>query len=148
MIDIVDLAAAVLELDQYFEDRQNIGLAQGAHAVVGIEPQPRVHLDPTDRGQIIAFGIKKQAVEQSFRGLQGRRLARAHDSIDVDQRVLARRILVDRQGVSNVRANRHVIDVQHRQFTDSRFDQLGECDGGDLVTGFEINLAGLLVDQI
>ncbi len=148
MVDVVDLAAPVLQLDQHLEDRQDVGLAQRAHSVGGVEPQPRVHLDPADRGQIIALAVEKQAVEQRLRRLQGRRLAGPHDPVDVDQRVLAGRVLVDCQSVADIGADRDVIDVEHRQLFDADFDQQGEGGGGDLVSGFEIDLAGRLVDDI
>ena len=85
-----------------------------------VDPEPRVHLDPADRRQIVALGVEEQAVEQRLGGLQGRRLAGAHDAIDVDQRVLAGRVLVDRQRVADigalaVGAAADQVDVEHRQ---------------------------------
>ena len=120
MVDIVDLAAAVLQLDQHLEDREDVLLAQRAHRVVGLELEARVHLDPADRREIVALGVEEQAVEQRLGGLQGRRLARAHDTVDVDQRVLAGRVLVDRQRVADIRPDRHMVDVEHRQLVRSR----------------------------
>src|SRR5229473_1401608 len=52
-VDIVDVAAPVLQIDQDVEDRQDVLLAQRAHRVVGVEPEPRIHLDPADRRQIV-----------------------------------------------------------------------------------------------
>ena len=148
MVDVVDLAAAVLQLDQHLEDRQDVGLAQRAHGVVGFETEPRVHLDPADRRKVVALGVEKQAVEQRLGGFQGRRLARAHDPVNIDQRVLAGGVFVDRERAADVGADGDVVDVEHRQFGNPDLDHLRQRRGGDLIAGFEINLAGLFVDQV
>src|SRR3546814_5648149 len=67
-----------------------------------LQAEPGVHLHPADRGQVVALGIEEQAVEQRLGGLQGRRLARAHHPVDVDQRLLTRGVLVERQRVAHV----------------------------------------------
>ena len=67
MVDVVDLAAAVLEVDEHLEDREDVLLAQRAHRVVGVEAEARVHLDPADRRQIVALAVEEQAVEQRSR---------------------------------------------------------------------------------
>jgi hypothetical protein len=48
-------------------------------------------------------------------GFQRRRLARTHDAVDVEQRVLAALVLVDRQRVADVAADIDVVDVEDRQ---------------------------------
>ena len=96
MIDIVDLAAAVLEIDQDLDDADDVLRAQHADRVGYIgEAKARIHLDAAHSGKVIAFGIEEQPLEQGFCGIQGRRLARAHDAIDVDQRLFAACVLVD-----------------------------------------------------
>src|SRR3546814_4439848 len=64
--------------------------------------------------EVVAFGIEEQAVEHRLRGLQRRRLARAHDTVDVDQRFLARGVLVHRQGVAEVGPDVDVVDGEQR----------------------------------
>ena len=115
MVDVVDLAAAVLEVDQHLEDGEDVLLAQRADRVLGLEAQARVHLDAADRRKVVALAVEEQAVEQRLGGLQRRRLARAHDAVDVDQRVLARRVLVDQQRVADVGPAGDVIEREHRQ---------------------------------
>ncbi len=119
MVDVVDLAAAVLELDQHLEDREDVLLAQRAEGVLGLEVEPRVHLDAADRREIVALAVEEQAAEQRLRRLEGRRLARAHDPVDVDQRILARRVLVELQRVADIGADRDMVDRQHRQLGDA-----------------------------
>ncbi len=148
MIDIVDLAAAVLQIDQNLEDRQDVRFAKSAHRIVRREAEPRVHFDTADRRQIIALRVEEQAVEQRLGRFQGRRLARAHHAVDVDQRVLTGRILVDRKRAADVGTDADVIDVEHRQLLDAAGGQLCKRRAGDLVAGLEINLASLFIDQI
>ena len=128
MVDVVDVAAPVLEIDEHVEDREDVLLAQRPDRVVGRQLEPRVHLDPADRRQIVALGVEEQAVEQRLGGLQGRRLAGTHDAVDVDQRVLAGRVLVDRQRVADVgalalRAAADEVDVEDRQLVDAGLHQ-------------------------
>ena len=74
------------------------------HRILGVDPEPRVYLDPADRRQIITLRVEEQAVEQRLGVSRVRRLAGAHDAIDVDQRVLAGRVLVDRQRTADIGA--------------------------------------------
>ena len=84
-----DLAPAVLQLDQDLDHFQHVIPAQHAKLVVGLETQPGVHLHPADRRQVVAVMVEEQATEQRVRRLEDRRLARAHDPVDVDQRFFA-----------------------------------------------------------
>ena len=130
MIDIVDFAAAILQVGEDLEDREHIFLAQDTHRVRADLIEPRVHLDATDRREVVALGVEEQALEQGFRGLQRRRLAGAHDAIDIDQRVFASLVLVDHQRVADIGSDIHVIDRQHRQFGDAELLQQGQQRGG------------------
>ena len=55
-----------------------------------IEVEAHVHLHAADGRRVVALGIEEQRMEHRFRRLDGRRLARTHDAIDVEQRLLAR----------------------------------------------------------
>ena len=81
-----------------------------------VEVEPHVHLDAADRGEVVALGIEEQRLEHVLRGVDRRRLARTHDAIDVEQRVLARHVLVDRERVADIGADIDVVDVEDRQF--------------------------------
>ena len=115
MIDVVDLALAVAQVDQRADHRDDVVLAQDAHGVLDGEIEAHVHLDPADRGEVVALRIEEQRVEHVLRGVERRRLAGAHDAVDVEQRVLARHVLVDRQRVADIGADIDMIDVQQRQ---------------------------------
>ena len=79
-----------------------------------VMPEAHVHLHPADRGQIVAVAVEEQATEQRLRRFRGRRLARAHDAIDVDQRVVTVGVLVHRQRVADPRTV-GLIDRERRQ---------------------------------
>ena len=59
MIDVVDFAATIAQPDQGLHDGENVLLAQDAHGVLGVEIETHVHLDATDRRQIVTLGIKE-----------------------------------------------------------------------------------------
>ena len=127
---------------------QNVFLAQHAHGVLGIrKAKAHVHLHPADGGQVVAVGVEEQAAEQRLGRLRRRRLAGAHDAVDVDQRVVAVGVLVHRQRVADPRAVA-LVDRQRRQLVDAGLFQRGEPRLGQFLAGLGIDLAGLRVDQV
>ena len=148
VVDVVDLALAVLEVHQLLDHREDVLAAQGGDGVLGVEAEAHVELDPADRRQVVALGIEEQAVEQGVGGLARRRLAGAHDAVDVGQRLVGVLGLVGLERVADPRAGVDVIDVEQLEMVDLGFVELGEVLGGDLVAGLDVDLAGLLVDQV
>ena len=116
--------------------------------VLGGEVEPHVHLDAADRGEVVALRIEEQRVEHRLRGVERRRLARTHDAIDVEQRVLARHVLVDRQRVADIGADIDVVDVQERQLLVAGVVERLQRLLGDLLAGFGVDFAGLRIDEI
>ena len=121
IVDVVDFAAAVTQFGQRLEDRQNVFLAQHPHGVGRIQAHAHVHLHPADRGQVIAFRIEEKLAEQGLGGIQRGRLARAHDAIDVDQRLFAGMVLVHRQRVADIGAGGDAIDIDDFDFVEAGF---------------------------
>ena len=127
-----------------------------------IEIEPHVHLDAADRGEVVALRIEEQRLEHLLRRVDRRRLARTHDAIDVEQRVLARHVLVDRQRIADVGADIDVVDVEKRQLLVAHIDQrlqrrLADANfplavfsfgAGDLLAGFGVDFAGLRIDEV
>ncbi len=148
VVDVVDLALAIAQIDQRADHREDVLLAQRAHGVLGGKIEPHVHLHAADRGKIIALGIEEQRVEHGLCGVDRRRLTGTHDAIDVEQRVLARHVLVDRQRVADVGADIDVIDVQERQLLVAGIVQCLQRLLGDLLAGFGVDLAGLRTDEV
>ena len=120
--------------------------------------ETHVHLHPAHGRQVIALAVEEQRVEQLARGFHGRRLARAHDAVDVHERGIAAHVLVRRHRVADVGADVDVVDVQHRNVGDALIQQHLERAALDaavavvfhrqLVTGLDPDLAGFLVDDV
>ena len=120
IVDVVDLALAVAQVDQRLDDGEDVFLAQHAHGVRAVEVEAHVHLDAADGREVVALGIEEQRVEHRFGGVDRRRLARTHDAVDVEQRVLAALVLVDRERVADVGADVDVVDVEDGESRRSR----------------------------
>ena len=148
MIDIVDFASAILQVGQDLENGEHIFLAQNTHRVRAGLIETRVHLDATDRRQIIALGIEEQALEQRFRCLERGRLAWTHDAINIDQRVFAGLVLIDHQRIADIGSDIHMIDRQHRQLGDTQLLQQGQQRCGQLIASLGMNLAACRIDDI
>jgi hypothetical protein len=148
MVDVVDLAAAVLELDQQLDHGQDVLLAKHANRVLALEPEARVHLHAADGGQVVTLGIEEQVGKHRLRRVDRRRLAGPHDPVDVHQGLFARPVLVDGHRIADVGADIDMIDRQRRDRLDAGLAQGFEGFLGQLVAGLDVDRAGLLVDDV
>ncbi len=148
MVDVVDLALAVAQIDQRADHRDDVLLAEHAHRVGRIEVEPHVHLDAADRREVVALRIEEQRLEHRLGGIERRRLARTHHPVDVEQRILAGEVLVDHQRVADIGADIDMVDVEQRQLLVAGLDEQLEVLFGDLLAGLGIDLAGLHVHQV
>ena len=114
MVDVVDLASAVAQIDERLDDREDVLAAKHAHGIGRVELEAHVHLHAADGREVVALAVEEQAVEQRGRRLDRRRLARAHDPVDVHQRFLLIGVLVDVERVADERADIDVVDVEDR----------------------------------
>ena len=148
IVDVVDFALAVAQIDQGLDDGQDVILAQHAHGIRSVEFETHVHLDAADGRKVVALRVEEQRTEHRLGGVHGRRLARAHDAIDVEQRVFTRHVLVDGQRVADIGADIDVVDVEQRQFLVAGFDQNLEVLLVDFGARFEVDFAGLGIGEI
>ena len=148
MVDVVDLAAAVAQIHQRLDDGEDVLLAQRALGVGRVEVEAHVHLDAADRREVVALAVEEQRLEHRLRRFDGRRLAGTHDAVDVEQRVLARGVLVDLQRVADVGADVDVVDLEDRQLVEALLEQRRQQLLGDLVAGLGEDLAGLRAVEI
>ena len=77
MIDVVDRAVAVLQLDEVAHDLEDVLAAQRPLIERGVEAQLVVELQAPDAREIVALGIEEQVVEERRGGFDRRRIARA-----------------------------------------------------------------------
>ena len=148
MVDVVDVALAVAKVDQRADDRDDVFLAQHPHGVGRVEVEPHVHLHAADGREVIALGIEEQRLEHVLRGVERRRLARTHDTIDVEQRVLAGDVLVDVERIADVGADIDVVDVEQRQLLVAGLVQRLQILLGDFLARFRVDLTRLRVDEV
>ena len=113
-----------------------------------LEVEAHVHLHAADRREVVAVEVEQQALEQGLGLLQRRRLARTHDAVDVEQGLFTVGVLVGRQGVADVGTDIDVVDGERRQDVDVVLVEQVEHRLGDLLAGLDIDLAGLLVDDV
>ena len=148
IVDVVDLAAAVAQVDQRADDRDDVLLAEHAHRVLGVEVEAHVHLHAADRREVVALLVEEQRLEHRLRRVDRRRLARAHHPVDVEERILAVLVLVDGQRVADVAAHVDVVDLEQLQLLLAELGKRLEQLGGDLVARLGVDLAGLQVDDV
>ena len=148
MVDVVDLALAVAQVDQRLDDGQDVFLAQRAMGVGRVEFEAHVHLDAADRGQVVALAVEEQRLEHGLRRVDGRRLAGTHHAIDVEQRVFTRHVLVGVQRVADVGADIDVVDVEQRQFLVALLVERLQRLLGDFLAGLGVDFAGLRIDEV
>ena len=148
MVDVVDLAAPVLEVDQHLDDGEDVLLAQHAHGIRAVELEAHVHLDAADGREVVALRIEEEALEERLRRIERWRLARAHHAIDVDERLLAGRVLVDRERVADVGADVDVVDREGRQLRQLVLLERLERIRRHFLAGLDQHEPGLLVDQV
>ena len=148
VVDVVDLALAVLEVDQRLDDFQDVLAAQYGHVIGDIKVETHVHLDAADSRKIVAVGVEEQAIEHGFGGFARRRLTRTHDTIDFGKRVVALLDLVGHQRVADPRTNRDMIDIEQFDRRLARLVDPFQVLGGQFVAGFDIDFAGGFVDQV
>ena len=76
VVDVVDLAAAVAQLDQDADHRDDVVVGERGRAGELGAPDPAVELHAPHRRQVVALLGEEQAVEQRLDRFLGRRLAR------------------------------------------------------------------------
>ncbi len=148
VVDVVNFAAAVFQVNEDVEDFHDVVFAQNAYLVIRLEIQTRVHFHAANRRQVIAFEIKEQAAEQRIGRFQRRRLARTHDAVDIDQRIFAVAAFVGCHGVADIGTDVDVVDGQNIQRLEAEFLDFIEALVVELVTGFEADFASLLVHDV
>ena len=100
VVDVVDRAAAVLELDEVadrLEDvlrREHLDVERGPLLLRHVVVELVVQLEAADLREVVALGVEEQVVEERLRGLERRRIARAQAPVDLEDRVLRRLDLV------------------------------------------------------
>src|SRR6185369_7693300 len=148
VVDVVDPPDVLLQAQQVFDDTEEVVGRQGLLVDRHLGVQLDVELEASDPREVVALGVEEHAVEERAGALQGRRIARPHAAVDLDQRflrvlggVLGQRVRQRRAGQLPVREE----DLDRRRVAavQALFDVLG-----DQVVGLEDHLAGVEVDHV
>ncbi len=131
VVDVVDGAFAVADLDQRAQHVDDVLRVQHARADDLFATETTVELHATDCRQVVALRREEQVVEQILRRFLRRRLSRTHHPIDFDQRfqTVARR--VDAQRVGDVRTAVEFVRVDRLDRRHAGFEQLVQHFVGD-----------------
>ena len=148
MIDIVNLATAILQTDEHTQDRQHVILTKNAKRVLGFLIKARIHLHPSNRRQIVAIGIEEQPLEKRVRAFQCWRLTGAHDTVDVDKRLFTAVVAVGGERAAKMWTVVHIVDEQNADLAFALIGHALQHVLGDLVTSFSNDFTSLHVDEI
>ena len=166
MVDVVDRAIAITNVDEHLEDvddirgfgtelshkiacefflavRQVDPVVEYASARLGVTADPAVEFHAAHGREVVAFRVEKQVVEQVFRSVLGGRLARTHHAIDFDQRLKASAGRVDAQGFGDVGTTVEVVGEQRGDSFHARIHQLVDDGGGQLFVDLGDDFASL-----
>src|SRR5262249_57252470 len=87
MIDVIDLARAVAQIDERADHRDDVVATKHPHRIGRVEIETHVHLYAAYSRKVVALGIEEQRTEHCLGGFHGRGFARPHHAIDIEQRV-------------------------------------------------------------
>src|SRR5262249_3474043 len=119
VIDVVDLAATVAELDEVANGLDDVAWGEDLGLEILVDAELVVELESADGGQVVAIGAEEQRLEQVACGLLRRRITGAKAPVDLHDRVLRRGELVSDQGVAQERPDVEVVDVEDAQRLDA-----------------------------
>src|SRR5690606_25668006 len=147
MVDVVDLAVAVADIDQRLQDVDDVLLRQRARPGDLLAADATIELHAADGREVVTLDVEEQVLEQVLGRLLRRGLAGPHHAIDLDERLELRRRRIDAQRVRDVRAAVEIVHVQRVDLLDAGLDQLLHRVDGELVVRLREQLAGRLVDD-
>ncbi len=148
MVDVVDFATAIAQLDEDLDDGDDVLVGQRHRAFGTVAADARVELHAAHARQVVRVFAVEQAVEQRFDGVFGRRLAGAHHAVDGDTGGQLVGRLVGGQRLADVGALVEFVGEQDREFLHAGAAQLLQQRFGQLVIGLGDDLAGVGVDHV
>ncbi len=148
MVDIVNLAVAVLELHQVADDLEDVLAAERALLERYVNLELVIQLETSDLGEIVTLGVEEQVVEKSGCGFLRRRIAGAEPSVDLDDGFLGSAELVLREGQAKRSAAGRVLCIEDLDFLDPVRLQLLQRLLGDFLVGADKDFAGGGIDDI
>ena len=135
VVDVVRVPAAVRQVDQVADDRDEVVLGEDGVVRVGLEPEPLVDLVPAHAPEVVALRVEEQALDLLPRRLQVRRVAGPEQGVDLLEglglavgRVLLQRVLDQRRLAA--RTGEQHVDLVDAGLEDLRLERLGQVGTG------------------
>ena len=151
VIDIVHRADVLAQLEQVRDGRVEILGIERALVERGrflVLEQLDVELQAAHAREVILARIEEHAVEQSGRGVEGRRIAGTQLAVDFDQGFLRSLDRIALQRLADDRSHVVALGEEQRHFDDAGVEHLRKLVGGQLGVGFEHDFAGGGVDDV
>ena len=142
VVDVIDDAFTVTDVDQSLQNRDDVFFAQHARTFDLGTTDTTVELHPADRRQVIALRTEEQVVEQCLGSVLGWRLAWTHHAIDLDQRFQLVAGGVDLQGVGDERTAVDIVGVQSFDANNARLGNFCQDFGVQLGVALCQDFAG------
>ena len=142
VVDVIDDALAVTDIDQGLQNINDVFLAQHARTFDLGTTDTTVELHAANGGQIVTLGAEEQVVEQGLGGILGWWLAWTHHAVDFHQSFQLVAGGVDLQGIRNERTAVDVVGVQGFDAYDLSLGDLDQQLSGQLGVAFSQDLAG------
>ena len=154
MVNVVNGAATVTDVDQGLHDGQNVVTIQNHFTAVGVATfnlqltYTAVELHATDARQVVTVRVEEQAVEQFLGRFVCRRLAGTHHAVDFNQCTGLITSRIGRHGFRDERTLVQFVGVDTLELGDLGFTHhFQQLRRNRRVTGRN-QLARFLVDQI
>ncbi|MNQ40213.1 hypothetical protein D3C85_538590 [compost metagenome] len=142
VVDVVDDALAVADVDQGLQYGDNVFAAEHARAFDLFTTDATVELHAANGGQVVTLGAEEQVVEQGLGSILGRRLAGTHHPVDLDQGFQLVAGAVDLQGVGDERTAVDIVGVQGLEADDLGLGDLDQQLGGQFDVALGDDFAG------
>ena len=126
VVDVIDAAATVSDIDQDLQHFNDIFVTQRTRAGDFFAANATIELHAANGGQVVTLVIEEQIIEQVFRGILGWRLTRAHHAIDFHLRFQLGGGRIDIQGPGDIRAMIQVIGENGLELFEFKLLQLSE----------------------
>jgi hypothetical protein len=130
VIDVIDAAAPVLELDEVangLEDvlsREHRRVERWALLLGQVAVELVVELQPADAREVVALGVEEEVVEELLGSLECGRITRAEAPVDLHDRVFGRLHLLGEERVPQIRADVQTVDEEDLELIDARVAEL------------------------
>src|SRR5262249_27799445 len=137
VVDVVDLAVAVLQLDQVADDLEDVLAAERPLVDRAVDLELVVQLEPPDAQEVVALGVEEEVVEERGGRLRGGRITGAETAVDLEDRFLGLLDLVLEERVPERWPDVHVVEEEDLDLVDAALAELLELLVGDLLVGRE-----------